>query len=99
MLSNLPYRRTRNLNGYEVKVGIFEQFVSNIEILENSTKPFKDILKEYPELQKSFNSVALETMARYMNFKVKQIHPEANTSFGHQLPNGTYTGALGISTL
>lgn len=88
VLSHLTYRRTKNMNGYELKVGYFKQNQTAARLTQTRS--------HYADVFKEFDKTMLNTIARDMNFKVEQIHPTDNKSYGYQLPNGTYVGALGI---
>lgn len=93
VLSYLTYRRTKNMNGYELKVGYFKQgqtIAKPITVQSSSTH------YDYADVFKGFDEIMLNTIARDMNFQVEHIHPTDNKSYGHQLSNGTYVGAIGI---
>ncbi|XP_032683151.1 uncharacterized protein LOC116849771 isoform X2 [Odontomachus brunneus] len=49
----------------------------------------------FSNIFKGFDETILDIIARQMNFTVKRIPPTDNKSFGYQLPNGTYVGAIG----
>ncbi|EZA50867.1 hypothetical protein DMN91_011411 [Ooceraea biroi] len=89
ILSHLTYYRTKNLNGYELKVGLFERSQSIKEI----TKDQPNIASYYSDIFKGFDETVLNTITEYMNFKVKPIY--SMNTFGYQLSNGTYVGAIG----
>ncbi|TGZ54640.1 Glutamate receptor delta-2 subunit [Temnothorax longispinosus] len=90
VLSHLIYRRTKNMNGYELKVGYFKQGHTLAEPTKvQSNTHYADYVF------KGFDEIVLNTIARDMNFKVEHIHPTDNKSYGYQLPNGTYVGAIG----
>lgn len=89
MLSHSAYRWTSNMNEYKLKVGIFRErynklISKNKSISQNPSKVFK-----------RFDEIMLNTISREMNFTVDTINPMNNT-FGYQLSNGTYIGAIGI---
>ncbi|XP_024869798.1 uncharacterized protein LOC112453325 isoform X2 [Temnothorax curvispinosus] len=89
VLSHLIYRRTKNMNGYELKVGYFKQGHTLAEPTKvQSNTHYADYVF------KGFDEIVLNTIARDMNFKVEHIHPTDNKSYGYQLPNGTYVGAI-----
>ncbi|KAL6259301.1 hypothetical protein P5V15_009219 [Pogonomyrmex californicus] len=90
VLSRLTYHRTKNMNGYELKVGYFKQG-------QTMAKPIisrSNLHYNYADVFKGFDEIMLNTIAQDMNFKVTHIHPTDNKSYGHQLPNGTYVGAI-----
>lgn len=90
ILSHLTYRHTKNMNGYELKVGYFKR--GQIRIAE----PIKvRSSTHYDYAFKGFDETVLNMIAQNMNFKVEYIHPTDNKSFGYRLPNGTYVGAIG----
>lgn len=87
ILSHLTYRRTKNMNGYELKVGYFKQNQTAAGLTQvRSSIHYADVFNK-------FDKTMLKTIARGMNFKVGQIYP--TESYGYRLPNGTYVGALG----
>jgi hypothetical protein len=92
ILSHLTYHRTKNLNGYELKVGLFEQDQSMMEMTKDQSK-----VVSYSDIFKGFDEIVLSTITEYMNFKVKQIYSTDNKLYGYQLPNGTYVGAIGTN--
>lgn len=51
---------------------------------------------DFYDIFKGFDETILDIVARKMNFTVKRVHPTDNKSFGYQLRNGTYVGAIGI---
>lgn len=91
VLSHLTYRRTKNLNGYELKVGFFKRGQTLAEPIKVRSNTYYD----YADVFKGFDEIMLNTIAQNMNFKMEHIHPTDNKSYGHQLPNGTYVGAIG----
>ncbi|XP_014489479.1 PREDICTED: uncharacterized protein LOC106752352 [Dinoponera quadriceps] len=93
--SNLTYRCTRNLNGYELKVGIFEGNHSIANMMSSSVMQPVSMQYDYSNIFKGFDETILDIVARQMNFTAKRVHPTDNRSFGYQLPNGTYIGAIG----
>jgi len=95
ILSHLTYHRTKNLNGYELKVGLFEQGQSIMEIMKVQPK----VVSYYSDIFKGFDKIVLNTITKYMNFKVKQIYSMDDKLYGYQLPNGTYVGAIGTDCI
>lgn len=94
-LSHLKYRRTRNLNRYELKVGIFTKG----ETINNTKAHATNHYKSDSDIFKGFDDLMLNTIATHMNFKANITDPTDNQNFGYRLPNGTYIGALGTVTL
>lgn len=95
ILSDLTYRRTENLNGYELKVGMLEKNQSVVRVKENPVGT-RNALHGNANAFKDFDEIMLNTIARYMNFKVNRVYPMDDKTFGYQLSNGTYVGAIGI---
>lgn len=94
--SNLTtYSWTRNLNGYELKVGIFDKSITT-NVMNNSTMS-TSMQYNFSNVFKGFDETILNIIARQMNFTVKRVHPTDNGSFGYQLANGTYIGAIGTN--
>ena len=90
MLSHLTYRRTKNMNGYILKVGYFNQKEKSI------IEPIKSQpIRRYINVFKEFDEKMLTTIAQDMNFQIEYVYPTDNKSFGSQLFNGTYVGAIG----
>lgn len=94
ILSHLTYRRTKDLNGYELKVGYFKRG----QTLAEPIKVHSSTCYDYADVFKGFDEIVLNTIAQSMNFKMEHVHPTDNKSYGYQLPNGTYVGAIGILT-
>lgn len=95
ILSRLTYRRTKDLNGYELKVGLFEQNesaagVTNVQ--SNNASYYYDIFT-------GFDEAILNMITERMNFQVKETYPTDDKSHGYQLSNGTYVGVIGIYNL
>lgn len=93
LLSHLTYYRTNNMNGYEVKAGLFTENMDNkhrkVEPPHNNyTYGFEDI-----------DEIMLDTIAKRMNFTAKWIPPTDNQFFGYQVSNGTYIGAIGTNEM
>ncbi|XP_050450325.1 uncharacterized protein LOC126850903 isoform X2 [Cataglyphis hispanica] len=92
LLSHLTYHRTNNMNGYELKTGLFspteetasEQAKVGLNNRDNNTDIFEGL-----------DETILDTISQRMNFTARWIHPTDNKLFGHQLSNGTYVGAIG----
>jgi len=59
ILSHLTYHRTKNLNGYELKVGLFEQSQSIMEMMK--------VISYYSDIFKEFDEIVLSTITEYMN--------------------------------
>ncbi|EFN84854.1 hypothetical protein EAI_10312 [Harpegnathos saltator] len=96
--SNLTtHRCTRDLNGYELKVGIFNGSQSTARLM-NTSITSANVQYNYFDIFKGFDETILDIIARRMNFTVKRVHPTDNKSFGYQLPNGTYIGAIEFTT-
>ncbi|XP_018374119.1 PREDICTED: uncharacterized protein LOC108768249 isoform X1 [Trachymyrmex cornetzi] len=92
MLSHLTYHRTKNMNGYALKVGYFKDKAKSI------AKPIKgqSITRySYADVFKEFDEKMLNTIAQDMNFQIEYVYPADNKWFGSQLFNGTYVGAIG----
>lgn len=89
ILSHLTYRHTKNMNGYELKVGYFKRGQTLAEPIKVRSSTYYD----YASMV--FDETMLSMIAKDMNFKVEHIHPTDNKSFGYRLPNGTYVGAIG----
>ncbi|XP_072757068.1 uncharacterized protein [Anoplolepis gracilipes] len=91
LLSHLTYARTNNMNGYELKTGIFsENQLTSEHVKMALSKHYKDTY-----FFQGLDEIILETVAQHMNFTAIRMSPSDNQSFGHQLPNGTYVGAIG----
>lgn len=94
LLSHLSYYRTNNMNGYELKTGIFaedelsEEEKRGLSTRYNNNHAFKDI-----------DNIILNTIAQHMNFTYRRLRPMDNKSFGYQLFNRTYVGALGTNVI
>lgn len=91
VLSHLIYRRTKNLNEYELKVGYFNQG----QTLAKPIKVQSNMYHEHADIFKGFDEIMLKTIAGNMNFKMEHVHPRDNKWYGYGLPNGTYVGAIG----
>ncbi|KAL0108841.1 hypothetical protein PUN28_014155 [Cardiocondyla obscurior] len=91
VLSQLVHRRTKDMHGYELKVGYFNRNQTRAEPIRvrSSTR------YNYAEVFKGFDELMLKTIARNMNFQTELINPTDNESYGYQLANGTYIGAIG----
>lgn len=99
LLSHLTYHRTNNMNGYELKTGLFspdevakEHAKVGLSTHYNNTSIFK-------EINTGIDEIILNTIAQRMNFTARQVPPTDNQSFGYQLPNGTYVGAIGTNEM
>lgn len=90
VLSHLIYRRTKNLNEYELKVGYFNQG----QTLAKPIKVQSNMYHEHADIFKGFDEIMLKTIAGNMNFKMEHVHPRDNKWYGYGLPNGTYVGAI-----
>lgn len=92
LLSHLSYYQTNNMNGYELKTGFFTEDDLSEEERMGLNKRYNNnhIFKETDE-------IVLNTIAEHMNFTYRRMRPKDNKSFGYQLPNGTYVGAIGIN--
>ncbi|KYM93703.1 hypothetical protein ALC62_15689 [Cyphomyrmex costatus] len=90
-LSHSTYRRTKNMNGYTLKVGYFKQNQTIAEPMkgQSSTR------YSYDDIFEEFDETMLNTIAQDMNFQIEYVHPADNKWFGYQLSNGTYVGAIG----
>ncbi|XP_029161062.1 uncharacterized protein LOC114932827 [Nylanderia fulva] len=89
LLSHLTYSRTSNMNGYELRTGLFS--------LDESTDKRQGEVKHYNStfIFEGLDEIMLDTIAERMNFTAKLIPPTDKQSFGYQLSNGTYVGAIG----
>lgn len=82
------------MNGYELKTGFFsedelsEEDKIGLNTRHNNNYAFKDI-----------DLIILNTIAEHMNFTYRRMHPTDNKSFGYQLSNGTYVGAIGTNVM
>jgi len=62
ILSHLMYHRTKNLNGYELKVGLFEQSQSIMEMMKVQSK----VVSYYSDIFKEFDEIVLSTITEYI---------------------------------
>ncbi|KAI4504573.1 hypothetical protein M0802_000123 [Mischocyttarus mexicanus] len=92
-LSTLTHRRTNNLYGYKLNVGLFQQYQT---LMKTKQEPLKGSVYEYSLGYRGTNAMIMGTIVKYMNFTVNEINPEDRIKFGHELPNGTLVGTLGI---
>ncbi|XP_025157933.1 uncharacterized protein LOC105182887 isoform X2 [Harpegnathos saltator] len=79
----------RKMYNVFVSEGILMNGTTRINRLASTFNPFVKINDS------GFDETILDIIARRMNFTVKRVHPTDNKSFGYQLPNGTYIGAIG----
>ncbi|KAF7419096.1 hypothetical protein HZH68_001749 [Vespula germanica] len=91
-LSRLTHRRTDNMHGYKLNVGLFQQFQT---LMKMRDKPSPGTIYEYSSGYNGSNAIILGTIAKYMNFTVNEINPRDQIKYGHELSNGTYVGTLG----
>ncbi|XP_015191550.1 PREDICTED: uncharacterized protein LOC107074543 [Polistes dominula] len=91
-LSTLNHRRTNNLYGYKLNVGLFQQYQT---LMKTQEIPLKGSVYEYSLGYMGTNAMIMGTIAKYMNFTANEINPDDRIKFGHELPNGTLVGTLG----
>lgn len=77
------------MNGYELKTGLY----SPDEVPKEHAKV--GLSTHYNQI----DEIILDTIAQRMNFTARQVPPTDNQSFGYQLPNGTYVGAIGTNEM
>ncbi|XP_029680584.1 uncharacterized protein LOC115246109 isoform X2 [Formica exsecta] len=91
LISHFTYYRTNNMNGYELKMGLFSP-------AQEASEQAKVVLSKYDnntDVFQGLDEIILDTIAQRMNFTTRSIYPTDNKSFGRQLSNGTYVGAIG----
>lgn len=79
------------MNGYELKMGLFSP-------AQEASEQAKVVLSKYDnntDIFQGLDEIILDTIAQRMNFTTRSIYPTDNKSFGRQLSNGTYVGAIG----
>lgn len=94
LLSHLSYYRTNNMNGYELKMGFFSK-----NELSKEDKIGLSTRYNYNHAFKDIDLIILNTIAEHMNFTYRRMQPTDNKSFGYQLSNGTYVGAIGTNVM
>lgn len=91
-LSTLSYRRAINFNGYRFNVSIFDQAQEAIRI---HGKVDPNSIYAYSGGFRGASGILLGVLAKKLNFAVNAIQPNTNEKYGHQMPNGTLSGAVG----
>ncbi|XP_046813907.1 uncharacterized protein LOC124422051 isoform X2 [Vespa crabro] len=91
-LSTLNHRRTNNMYGYKLNVGLFQQYQT---LMKMKDKPSPGSIYKYSAGYNGSDAIILGTIAKYMNFTVNEINPRDQIKFGYELSNGTYVGTLG----
>ncbi|XP_035731999.1 uncharacterized protein LOC118445986 isoform X3 [Vespa mandarinia] len=90
-LSTLNHRRTNNMYGYKLNVGLFQQYQT---LMKMRDKPSPGSIYKYSAGYNGSDAIILGTIAKYMNFTVNEINPRDQIKFGYELSNGTYVGTL-----
>ncbi|XP_076656803.1 uncharacterized protein LOC143361352 [Halictus rubicundus] len=92
LLSTMTYQRTINFNGYRFNVSMFDQ-VHEANKVRGKIEP-KSIYA-YSGGYNGTSGVLMGVIARKLNFQVNVVEPNTVERYGHQMKNGTFTGAIG----
>ncbi|XP_076284110.1 uncharacterized protein LOC143210803 [Lasioglossum baleicum] len=92
LLSTMTYRRTINFNGYRFNVSMFDQ-VHEANKVRGKIEP--NSIYAYSGGYNGTSGVLMGVLARKLNFQVNVVEPNTEERYGHQMKNGTFTGAIG----
>ncbi|KOC64815.1 hypothetical protein WH47_00318 [Habropoda laboriosa] len=92
LLSLLTYQRTINFNGYLFNVSIFDQDQEGMKI-RGKIDP-RSIFASSGGYNGP-SGILLGELVRKLNFTINVIEPNTTEMYGHQMENGTFSGAVG----